>query len=289
MEEKNKGLNINIEHYTGEKPIEVVYRLGDAAQAQQPLATKAPEKISVSGTISTPYEWLSKRIDTVDQKRANVVVNREKMTIQLTVNEDDYYNKNTFTGTVEVSETFEKFGINDGEKGWIPAKLGQFLRLNRGLFEDKEKCMVLVSNLKNFNAKAKAEIEKQRDPSGSVADVYRCQVESNLPKSFTVNMAIFKGTAKQPIEIEFDHYLTNGEVFLQLVSPGANEVMEVTEISVLMKCWIRSRILPPILQFWKCNRSNMIIGKLGIIPASLKFSLWQENKKLLCLSMLAIG
>ena len=99
MEEKNKGLNINIEHYTGEKPIEVVYRLGDAAQAQQPLATKAPEKISVSGTISTPYEWLSKRIDTVDQKRANVVVNREKMTIQLTVNEDDYYNKNTFTGT----------------------------------------------------------------------------------------------------------------------------------------------------------------------------------------------
>lgn len=162
----------------------------------------------------------------VDQKRANVVVNREKMTIQLTVNEDDYYNKNTFTGTVEVSETFEKFGINDGEKGWIPAKLGQFLRLNRGLFEDKEKCMVLVSNLKNFNAKAKAEIEKQRDPSGSVADVYRCQVESNLPKSFTVNMAIFKGTAKQPIEIEFDHYLTNGEVFLQLVSPGANEVME---------------------------------------------------------------
>ncbi len=31
---------------------------------------------------------------------------------------------------------------------------------------------------------------------------------------------------KQPIEIEFDHYLTNGEVFLQLVSPGANEVME---------------------------------------------------------------
>lgn len=121
MEEKNKGLNINIERYTGEKPIEVVYRLGDAAQAQQPLATKAPEKISVSGTISTPYEWLSKRIDTVDQKRANVVVNREKMTIQLTVNEDDYYNKNTFTGTVEVSETFEKFGINDGERaGSLP-------------------------------------------------------------------------------------------------------------------------------------------------------------------------
>ena len=31
MEEKNKGLNINIEHYTGEKPIEVVYRLADTS------------------------------------------------------------------------------------------------------------------------------------------------------------------------------------------------------------------------------------------------------------------
>ena len=226
MEEKNKGLNINIEHYTGEKPIEVVYRLGDAAQAQQPLATKAPEKISVSGTISTPYEWLSKRIDTVDQKRANVVVDREKMTIQLTVNEDDYYNKKHVTLVRLKYLKHLRSSVLMMVKGWIPAKLGQFLRLNRGLFEDKEKCMVLVSNLKNFNAKAKAEIEKQRDPSGSVADVYRCQVESNLPKSFTVNMAIFKGTAKQPIEIEFDHYLTNGEVFLQLVSPGANEVME---------------------------------------------------------------
>ena len=65
MEEKNKGLNINIEHYTGEKPIEVVYRLGDAAQAQQPLATKAPEKISVSGTISTPVSYTHLTLPTI--------------------------------------------------------------------------------------------------------------------------------------------------------------------------------------------------------------------------------
>ena len=77
-----------------------------------------------------------------------------------------------------------------------------------------------------FGKDAKAEIQKQKDPSGSTADVYRCQVESNLPKSFTVNIPIFKGTAKQAIEVEFDHYLVNGEVLLQLVSPGANEVAE---------------------------------------------------------------
>lgn len=220
-----RGLTVNIENYTGEKPIEIVYREGAAPKSPNPLETKEPEKVGVTGVITTPFDWLEKRIDTIDQKKANVKVDREKMTITLTVNEDDYYKKNTFVGKVEFSEAFEKFGIN-ASAGWIPAKLGQLLRINRVLFSDKEECMKLVSQLKNFTAKAKAEIQKQCDPSGSMADVYRQEVESNLPKSFTINVAIFKGTAKTPIEIEFDHYLKDGEVLLQLVSPGANELAE---------------------------------------------------------------
>ena len=206
MENQEKGLTVNIGEYKGEKPIEVVYRIGNASKALDELPIKQPESISVSGVIRTPLDWLEKRIDTIDQKRANVKVNREKMSITLTVNEDDYYTKNTFVGTVELSEVFSKFGINDGERGWNPAKLGQFLRLNRGVFMQKEDCMKLVSVLKNFTANAKTEIQKQRDPSGSMAEVYRSQVESNLPKSF--------------------HYLSNGDVLLQLVSPGANELAE---------------------------------------------------------------
>ena len=53
--------------------------------------------------------------------------------------------------------------------------------------------MKLVSLLKNFTANAKSQVEKQRDPSGSRADVYRQEVESNLPKSFDLNLSIFKG------------------------------------------------------------------------------------------------
>lgn len=227
MEElKEKGLTVNIEHYTGEKPIQIEFRTGEAAKAVESLPTKAPIKTNISGVISTPFDWLEKRIDTIDQKRATLVVNREKMEITLTVNENDEYSRGIIKGTVEFSDVFEKFGINNAESGWVPSKLGQFLRLNRGVFEDKEKCMVLVSTLKNFTAKAKTEIQKKRDPSGSMAEVYRSQVESNLPKSFTVNIPIFKGTAKTNIEVEFDHYLSNGEVLLQLVSPGANELCE---------------------------------------------------------------
>lgn len=225
--EKEEKLQVHIhENVDLSKPIEIVLREGAAAKAKEDLPTKAPESISVSGVISTPFDWLEKRVGTIDQKQANIKVNREKMSLELTINETDAYNKNTISGTVQVSEVFAKFGINNESKAWEPARLGQFLRLNRGVFEEKEKCMVLVSNLKNFTAKAKSEIQKQKDPSGSTADVFKQQVESNLPKSFSICLSIFKGTPKERIEVEFDHYLSDGDVYLQLVSPGANEMVE---------------------------------------------------------------
>jgi hypothetical protein len=225
--EKEEKLQVHIhEGVDVSKPIEIILREGTAAKAPEVLATKAPESISVSGIISTPFDWLLKRVDTIDQKKANIRVNREKMSIELIINETDGYNKNTISGTVQLSDVFAKFGINNESKAWEPARLGQFLRLNRGVFEDKEKCMVMVSALKNFTANAKSEIQKQQDPSGSRAEVFRQQVESNLPKSFSVVLSVFKGTPKETIDVEFDHYLSDGDVYLQLVSPGANEMVE---------------------------------------------------------------
>lgn len=51
-----------------------------------------------------------------------------------------------------------------------------------------------------------------------------CRVVS--PKSFQVNIPIFRGQPKSVIEVEFDHYVVDGECVLQLVSPGANDEVE---------------------------------------------------------------
>lgn len=221
--DENSKINLTIENYTGEKPIVVVYREGVAGKV---LDEKAPVSTDVVGVLSTPLDWLEKRVDTIDQKKAKILVEREKYTITVVVNESDPYLKASISGTAELSEVFKKFGINDPNAGWVPAKLGQFIRLNRAAFEDKEQCMKLVSALKNFKANAQSQIEKQHDPSGSRAEVYRQTVESNLPKSFTVHIPIFKGSEKTTFDVEFDHYLTDGEVFLQLVSPGAQEISD---------------------------------------------------------------
>lgn len=227
MEEiKDKTVCVNIQNYTGEKPVEVIIRKGEAAKAVEPLPTKAPIKTNIEGVISTPIDWLEKRVGLIDQKKAHVEVSRENMTILLVVAEDDEYAIGKIKGKVEFTEIFTKTKINNDKDAWVPDRLGQFLRLNRGLFADKEECMKLVSLLKNFTANAKSEIQKQKDPNGSRADVFKMSVESNLPKSFTLNLAIFKGTPKVAINVEFDHYLADGECYLQLVSPGANEAVE---------------------------------------------------------------
>lgn len=56
MENQEKGLTVNIGEYKGEKPIEVVYRIGNAPKALDELPIKQPESISVSGVIRTPLD-----------------------------------------------------------------------------------------------------------------------------------------------------------------------------------------------------------------------------------------
>lgn len=160
----------------------------------------------------------------------------------------------TFVGKAAYSEIFKKFHINDEKMGWIPAKLGQFLRLNRAVFADKSENMKLVSALKNFTANAKSEIEKQRDPSGSRADVYRTQVESNLPKSFTVNLSIFKGTEKTPIEVEFLTITLQTVMCSYSLYRLVQRKWQMNTVTVaLMMCWLKFVRLRPTLQSWKHN------------------------------------
>lgn len=220
----DKMVNVTIEHYDGEKPIEVIVRKGEAAKAVDPLPKKAPIKVGISGVIATPADWLEKRVSEIDQKKAHVLVNRDKMTLTLIINEDDEYTKGEVKGSIAFTDTFIKTKINNEHEEWEPNKLGKFFRLNRALFDDKDEGKNLIEKLLNFTAKAKVEIQKQQDPNGSRADVFRQEVEGGLP-NFKLKFAIFKGTPKETFEVEFTHFIQDGDCYLQLISPGANEVM----------------------------------------------------------------
>lgn len=220
---KNETLQVNFAD--GVTKGEIIIR---EVQKVNELEIKAPVKVSLSGIISAPLEFLTKRLDQpdqVNQKRCHVIVSREKLSIKLIINEHDEYTSGCVTGTLEQHPKFKEFGINSG-KGWDPNELGQFFKMNRAFFPDKSENMDLVSKLKSFEAKVNTSIDKKKSDSGDFADNYNGVVNANIPGAFKLRIPLFKGRPAEEIEVEFYASINGRTVLLQLYSPGANQAVE---------------------------------------------------------------
>lgn len=193
------------------------------------LDVKAPIKIDLTGVIGAPVEFLKHRLldpkTQIDAMRSHVLVCREKLTIALIFNEDDEYNHGKVTGILEQHPKFKEFGINTG-KNWDSNELGQFCKMHRAFFVDTTENMDLVTKLKSFEAKVTSIIEKERKESGDFKDNYSGVVTSNLPGTFRLSIPLFKGRAKEIIEVEFYASVDGRTVKLQLYSPGACQALE---------------------------------------------------------------
>jgi len=212
---------------------EVVIRYGEAPKVLDP---KAPVKVSINGTIQSPYQFLTKRLDQADQftqKLSHIIVNRDNISIQLVICENDEYTRGNVTGRLEFNPKFVEFGVNYSGKVWSPFELAMFIKMNRSFFTDKAIAMKLVSDLKNFKAKVNSKIEQAASEKGDRTDNFSQVVDSNLPESFTLKMPIFKGQAAESFEVETFASIDGREVGFILLSPGANESMETLRDSVI--------------------------------------------------------
>ncbi len=201
---------------------EVIIREGAAPKVLDP---KAPVKMNVNGTINAPFEYLTKRIDCINQKECHIIVNREKITIELVVNESDEYTRGTIAGTLQYHPKFEEFGINTG-KVWSPFDFAMFCKMNRAFFADKNVNMSLVSACKNFTAKVNNQIERAAQENGNRTDNFAQVVNSNLPEQFTLSIPIFKGGKKEDLVVETFAKIDGRNVAFVLLSPGAEETLE---------------------------------------------------------------
>lgn len=220
MEKENK-INVVVPRDYNGKPIEVVIREGKAPVALDP---KEPVRVTINGTIDALYRWIEKRVELIDQKTSNIIVNRDRMAMSLSINETDYY-QTKISGALQESKEMVEFGINTDKK-WEPIKLSQFFKMHRAFFKDKSENMILVSTLKNFKAKVNQDIERSKEENGNKVDNYSQVVDSNLPKSFKLNIPLFKGFACEEIEVEIYADVDGRDVSLSLVSAGANETIE---------------------------------------------------------------
>lgn len=214
-------LNVIVPKDYNGAPIEVVLREGEAPVALDP---KEPERVVINGTIDAPFRWLEKRVELINQKSTNLIVNRDNMGLALTIDETNYY-QTEINGILQASKEMMEFGINTDKK-WEPIKLSKFIKMHRAFFTDKSQNMMLVSTLKNFKAKVNQDIERSKEENGSKVDNYSQVVDSNLPKSFKLNIPLFKGFDNEEIEVEIYADVDGRDVSLSLVSAGANEAIE---------------------------------------------------------------
>lgn len=203
---------------------EVVIRQGDAPKVLDP---KAPLPYDAKGQLPTVAEYLQKRIGAqqFEQRNCTIYVNREKVEIVLVFNERDGYNRGTVMGSLALHPDFASLCINRDET-WQPAELGLLLKMHRYWFEDRKLGMDLVTTLLNYKADISQKVEKSIEANGNRADVFSQVVNSNLPKTITLKLPIFKGTPAIPVEIEFFAKVNGNDVSFHLISPGANDALQ---------------------------------------------------------------
>ena len=214
MEQATNNLNIYPTPKDGET-VEIVYRTGKALELRDPKAQ------NLAGVLGTPYNWLAQRTGLIDPKASRVVVDRDRMSITLVVDERSVFS-DTITGSLTFDQNFLKFRINTDE--YITHyDMAKFFKMNRYAFENKDEAGRLVTELQNFKAKVNAEVEKMNDNRGNRTDKTQVTIDSNLPEKFNLNLPVFKGGPKKLIEVEV--YI-NSDFCCTLISPDVVDFVE---------------------------------------------------------------
>lgn len=194
---------------------DMVIRFGDA------LPLKEPKYVSINGTIDAPARWVEKRKDDIVSADAHILVDRDHMTITLNTDENNFYS-DQIVGTLTLSTEMQEFGINTGEY-MSCFDMADRIKQLRTYFETQQEAMKLVTELRSFKAKIDKELELSDDKRGNQTIMRAQTVESNLPKSFKVNMPIFKGTEKRTFEVEVE--INPNDLSCTLVSPDAHDIV----------------------------------------------------------------
>lgn len=194
---------------------DMVIRFGDALPLQE------PKYVSIHGTIDAPARWVEKRKDDIVSADAHVLVDRDRMTITLNTDENSAY-MDQIVGTLSLSTEMQEFGINTGEY-MSCFDMADRIKQLRTYFDTQQEAMKLVTELRSFKAKIDKELELSDDKRGNQTILRAQTVESNLPKSFKVNMPIFKGTEKRTFEVEVE--INPNDLSCTLVSPDAHDIV----------------------------------------------------------------
>lgn len=196
---------------------DVTLRTGEA------LEVKPPIQVRINGTIESPANWLEKKKTEFDHLASHVLVDRDKMTIELVTHETDPYGSR-IKGAITMSPEFTKWGINDQSVEYHSNELAAKIKMSRYQFASLTKAAELVTVFQNLKARVQKEVESMNDGRGNAKVSYTQAVLSmSIPDKFSLITPVFKGDSPREIQVEI--IIDPESLKCSLISPEAIDVV----------------------------------------------------------------
>jgi len=191
-------------------PGELVIRTGAALPAREPVCVK------IHGDIGTVSQFLATRAKVFSeslQLRSHVIVEKEEGSVALFVDEINPFGS-SIGGEVTFSSDLVLLPINTGST-ISPVALADKIKFNYDLFDSRETAMRLVSTFRRLHTKVKVDIEKMIDERGNSNMAREEAIQSNIPESFAVHLAIARGEPRREFIVDVCVRPDNLEVYLK--------------------------------------------------------------------------
>lgn len=197
-------------------PAEITIREGVA------LPIQPPAKVTLSGNIESPANFVINRKKDIPANKTNVVFDYSNNTIVLTVDEESFHSK-VITGKLEEFEALKEFCIN-AKKSYSVSELINLLKFKRAYFKTREDHAYIINQLQSFVAKTEIEFQNTNDFKGNAAFTKISKCKTNIDYSFFLNIPIFKTIPASTFEVEIEFEPKDGGIICWLVSPDLAEL-----------------------------------------------------------------
>lgn len=227
-------INFHTEEFNGN---ELIIREGKASEI------KPPERIVLSGDIRTVRFFVDKRkgiseftdsLQEIDPDRAVVTVDKEKLSILLEIDPENFYGTEV-TGKLEMEPELLKFGIETGRK-FSQQELIKLLKYGKRWFADPAAHEALLLAYMKLDVRVSADLKNDApDGRGNRSNSFEKKVTSNIPEDFILLIPIFKGQEPKRFRVEICLDSTDGSTKFWLESVELAELIQIEAEAIFKK------------------------------------------------------
>lgn len=203
------------------------------------LDPKYPEKIKLIGNIQSISAFLLKRyagrigkgLQEVDKEKAVVNVDADKMNIHLDIDPENPFGAEVLA-ELKFTPELLAFHIN-GNHEFSREAMIKLLKFNKRFFADPMKQETLLESYMKLNLTGSTQIKSESDDRGNRDIQFKKNIDSqNIPKSFVLEIPIFKAQPVEKFRVDICISVTEGSVTFWFESVELVELIEERKQSI---------------------------------------------------------